>query len=108
MNTMPNQVKTKQEVFELLSANQSHLQSFGVKRMGVFGSFARGTQTSSSDVDILIEFEEGKKTFDHFISTALLLEDLFQRKVELVTPSSLSPYIGPRILEEVDYAPLFS
>ena len=78
------------------------------KKIGLFGSFVRGTQTPASDVDLLIEFEEGKKSFDHFMNLALLLEDILQRKVELVTPASLSPHIGPHILREVDYAPLFS
>jgi predicted nucleotidyltransferase len=59
--------------------------------LGVFGSFTRGQQRSDSDVDLLVQFEEGAKTFDHFMGLALLLEGLFGRRVELVIPEALSP-----------------
>ena len=93
----------KREIFALLNANESQLRQFGVKRCGLFGSFARGEQTEHSDVDILVEFEEERKTFDNFMGLAFFLEDLFGRKVDLLTPESLSPYIGPHILREVEY-----
>ncbi len=101
-------VQSKDEIYQRLFESQALLKKYGAKKVGLFGSFVRGTQTPASDVDLLIEFEEGKKTFDHFMHLALLLEDILQRKVELVTPASLSPHIGPHILSEVDYAPLFS
>lgn len=77
-----------------------------MKRLGLFGSFKRDTPTVDSDIDFLVEFEVGQKTFDNFIQLAFLLEDLLQRRVELVTQESLSPYIGPRILAEIEYASL--
>jgi predicted nucleotidyltransferase len=80
------------------------LHFFGVRRIGLFGSFAHGTQHSDSDIDLLVEFEPEKKTFDNFMNLAFCLEDELGRKVELVTPESLSPYIGPHILQEVEYA----
>jgi predicted nucleotidyltransferase len=84
------------------------LKRFGVKRWGVFGSFARDQQDTRSDVDILVEFEQGKKSFDNFMELAFFLEDQVGRKVELVTPESLAPYIGPHILREVEYASITS
>jgi predicted nucleotidyltransferase len=75
---------------------------FGVRRIGLFGSFARGEQKDTSDVDILVEFEE--PTFDNFMNLAFFLEDLFSRRVELVTPDSLSPYIAPYVKKEVVWA----
>ncbi|HEX8722680.1 MAG TPA: nucleotidyltransferase family protein [Pyrinomonadaceae bacterium] len=96
-------VRNKQEVFALLAENESQLRRLGVRRCGLFGSFARGEQDERSDVDILVEFEEGQKTFDNFMAVAFFLEDLFGRKVDLLTPESLSPYIGPHILREVEY-----
>lgn len=77
------------------------LALLGVKSVGLFGSFVTGRQTPVSDVDILVEFAPEKHSFDNFMDVAFLLEDLFGRKVELVTPESLSPYIGPHILKEV-------
>jgi uncharacterized protein len=96
-------VKDKQEIFALLTRNEPELQRLGVRRCGLFGSFARGEQNDQSDVDILVEFEEGQKTFDNFMALAFFLEDLLGRKVDLLTPESLSPYIGPHILKEVEY-----
>ena len=75
----------------------------GVKRLGLFGSFVRGQQNANSDVDLLVEFEPGKKTFDNFLQLCLFLEGLLGRHVELLTPESLSPFIGPRIMGEVEY-----
>lgn len=97
-------IRTKSELFNALSANRARLRQYGVKRCGVFGSFVREKQTDQSDVDILVEFEPGKKSFDNFMHLAFFLEETLGRKVELVTPESLSPYIGPHILREVEYA----
>ncbi len=90
----------------MLSKNRSRIRALGVKRLGLFGSFVRDQQRSESDVDLLVEFEQGQKSFDNFIELAFLLEELLQRRVELITPESLSPYIGPHILDEVEYAPI--
>lgn len=76
----------------------------GVKRLGLFGSYGRNQQTDNSDIDFFVEFEDGQKNFDNFIQLAFLLEDLFQKRVELITKKGLSPYLGTHILKEVEYA----
>ena len=96
-------VQTKQQLVEVLSAHAPEILSFGVRRLGLFGSFLRGGTSSSSDVDLLVEFNPEEKSFDNFMGLALLLEDLLGRRVELVTREALSPYIGPRILAETEY-----
>jgi predicted nucleotidyltransferase len=96
-------VATESRVFALIEEHQAQIRALGVKRLGLFGSFLRGEQDEDSDVDLLVEFDPGKKTFDGFIGLVFLLEELLGRRVELVTPESLSPYIGPRILNEVKY-----
>jgi predicted nucleotidyltransferase len=101
-------VQDKDQVLMLLKAHGRELQKLGVRRCGLFGSFLRGQQNSQSDVDLLIEFEPERKSFDNFMRLAFFLEETLGRKVELVTPESLSPYIGPRILREVEYAALDS
>ena len=98
--------QTKGDVLNLLFQNRARIRALGVKRLGLFGSFARGGQAAESDVDLLVEFTEGQKTFDNFMQLSFLLEEVLQRRVELVTPEALSPYIGPYILREVEYAPL--
>jgi predicted nucleotidyltransferase len=103
MNTA---AQTKQEILTVLCKHQASIRAFGVKRLGLFGSFAREQQDEQSDVDFLVEFEQGQKTFDHFMQLAFFLEDVLGRRVELVTPESLSPHIGPHILKEAEYVAL--
>ena len=96
-------VQTKADIVRALSEHRHRIDALGVRRVGLFGSFVRGDQKPESDVDLLVEFEPGRKTFDNYMQLAFLLEDLLQRRVELVTPEALSPYIGPKILKEVEY-----
>ncbi len=99
-------VQTKHEIVDLLTAHAKELRNRGVRGIGLFGSFARGEQQDQSDVDLLVEFHAEEKIFDNFIQLVFYLEDLLQRTVELVTTESLSPYIGPHILEETEYVSL--
>jgi predicted nucleotidyltransferase len=97
-------VTTKDEVFTLLRQSGAQLRSFGVRRISVFGSFARGEPSDESDVDILVEFESGRNSFDNFLNLAEFLEELFGRKVDLLTPESLNPRFGHHILNEAEHA----
>jgi uncharacterized protein len=99
-------IKTKQEIFEILHQNRMRLKEMGVSRIGLFGSFVRGEQHHDSDIDLLVEFGEGKKKFDTFMALSFFLEQILQRRVEVVTVESLSPYLGPHILKEVEYVAL--
>lgn len=95
--------QTKESILSIIRKNQDKINTLGVKRIGLFGSFVREEQNSESDVDLLVEFKCGQKTFDNFMQLSFLLEDLLSRRVELVTPESLSPYIRPYIIKEVEY-----
>ena len=97
-------VRNKEEVLTIIRKHQQEIRDLGVRRCGFFGSFVREQNTEQSDVDILVEFEPGQKTFDNYMRLAFFLEDLLGRDVDLVTVESLSPYIGPYILNEVEYA----
>jgi len=97
---------TKEDIIKLLRDSKAKLSSLGVKSIGLFGSFVRGDASSQSDVDILVEFDHDKRTYDNFIDTCFLLEELLRRKVELVTVDSLSPYIKPYVLKEIEYVPM--
>jgi predicted nucleotidyltransferase len=103
---MNNKADTKEFIFQRLKDEREKLAFFGVKNIGLFGSFVRGSQTSLSDIDILVEFMPEKHTFDNFMEVAFLLEELLGRKVELVTTEALSPHIGPHILREVERVPI--
>jgi predicted nucleotidyltransferase len=91
------------KIIDLLRRHEREIKErFHVKRIGLFGSFARGDERDASDVDIMVEFEE--PTFDNFMRLSFFLEDIFGRKVELVTPDSLSPYLAPHVNKEVVWA----
>jgi len=85
----------------MLKDHSEILQKYGVKRIGLFGSFVRGEQKKNSDIDFLVEFE--KPVFENFMDLAFYLEELFGRKVELITNGSLSPYIQPYVEKEVKW-----
>ena len=94
-------IHTKQELIDALNEHRATIKSFGVLSLGIFGSFRKGNYTEESDIDLLVDFVPGKKNFDNFMDLSFYLEDLTGRKVELVTPKSLSKFIGPHILKEV-------
>jgi predicted nucleotidyltransferase len=77
---------------------------YGVERIGIFGSFIRDEARPDSDIDILVTFKEGEKTFDNYMDLKFFLEDLFGRSVDLVTTEALKPRLRDRILGEVVYA----
>ena len=100
---MTQPVQQKNDVLQRLREHQRELLDYGVRKIGIFGSFVRGEQQADSDVDLLIEFREGSKNFDNFMNLSFLLEDVMSRKVELITPESLSPYIRPHVEREVEF-----
>ncbi|MDP3298421.1 MAG: nucleotidyltransferase family protein [Thermodesulfovibrionia bacterium] len=90
---------------EILKKNENSIKKkYGVKKIGIFGSFARGEGKEGSDIDILIEFKDDYETFDNYMDLKYSLEDLFGRKVDLVTVDALRPQLKDDILQEVVYA----
>jgi len=79
----------RKEIIELLKAHKKDLEKFGVKSIGVFGSFVRDEGDEESDVDIVVEFERGKGTFRNFGGLIAYLEDLFDRPVDILTPAGI-------------------
>ena len=98
----------KETIIHLLNSHNKELLSYGVKEIGLFGSYVRNEATSESDIDLLVDIAMEKKTFRNFMALSYYLEDLLGKKVELVTKQSLSPYIGPHILKTVEYVSLAS
>jgi len=88
------------EIIDLLRSHAGDIKArFAVKRIGLFGSYARGEQKASSDIDILVEFE--KPTFRNFMNLSFYLEDLFGREVDLVTVGGLHSRIRPYVEKDV-------
>lgn len=92
---------TDKQILSALKKNKNILRKYQVKKIGLFGSYARGTQKKDSDIDFLVDFK--KPTFDNFMDLAFFLEDLFNRKVELITKGNLSPYMRPYVEKEVKW-----
>jgi hypothetical protein len=98
-------IQTKKDILSAIRRHQDKVKSLGVKKIGLFGSFSRGEQNTQSDIDLLVEFEAGQKSFDNFMQLSFLLEEILGWPVELVTVESLSPYLRPHITQEVEYVP---
>jgi predicted nucleotidyltransferase len=77
---------------------------FGVAQIGIFGSFIRGEERPDSDVDVLVAFRKGEKTFDNYMDCKFYLEDLFGKKVDLVMREAIKKRLKKPILSEVVYA----
>ncbi len=91
---------TRDEVIETLRAHRETLaERFGVTSLALFGSFARGTATDSSDIDILVRFD-GPATSKSYFGVQFYLEDLFGRPVDLVTDKALRPRFRPYVERE--------
>ncbi|OHD57513.1 MAG: hypothetical protein A2Y33_05710 [Spirochaetes bacterium GWF1_51_8] len=78
-------------------------EEYKVKRLGIFGSVARNESTGESDLDLLVEFEEGEATFDHYMDLKFYIEDNLEIKVDLVTKAALRKEYRDQVLEETIY-----
>jgi predicted nucleotidyltransferase len=96
-------MKTAEDLLSKLEDNLPRLRrEYGVKSLGLFGSYLRGEQKSDSDVDILVDFDEPIGLLK-FMDLELHLTELLGIKVDLVMKTALKPGIGRRILREVTY-----
>lgn len=95
---------TKDYILSTIKTHKVELKKFGIQNIGLFGSYVRNEQSKKSDIDILIDFDPDKESFDNFMAVYDYFERLFKNeKVEIVTRNGLSPHIGPKILKEVLY-----
>lgn len=98
-----------EKIMKILREHSDILKKYKVKRIGLFGSYVRGEQKRYSDIDFLVEFdltafgENFNGYFDNFMDLVFFLEDLFGRKVDLITNGSLSSYIQPYVEKEVKW-----
>lgn len=95
---------TKNKILKTIQLHVGQIKGYGVKRVGIFGSFVGSSQTSQSDIDVLVEFSRGNKTFDNYMELKFYLEKIFRRKVDLVIKEALKTRIRHKVLSEVEYA----
>ena len=74
---------TKTDILQLLKEHKESIQKeFSVNKIGLFGSYANGTQTKDSDIDFYVEFKQ--KTFDNLSGLWVYLEELYHKKIDIV------------------------
>jgi len=94
---------TGEEILSFLKKHkQEFAQRFSVRRIGLFGSYRRGTPGEQSDADILVEME--RPTFDNYMDLKFFLEDSLKISVDLVLADSVKPRLRPVVSREVVYA----
>lgn len=93
---------SRAEAFRILQDAEPEIRSLGVARLALFGSVIRDEARPDSDVDVLVNFVPGEKSFARLLALSELLEDRLDRAVEVVTTEALSPFLGPRILAEAE------
>ena len=87
-----------------LEEKKAYIKSvFHIREIGIFGSFIRGEQTTSSDIDVLVEFEKGHKDFFNYMRLKYYLEELLGRNVDLVIKNAVKLRLRERIFSEVEY-----
>ena len=95
-----NPMKNIEEIKKIIRIHKSMLiKKHKIKEIGIFGSYVRGEQTDSSDIDILISFDEFPGLIE-FAGIENELSEYLETKVDLVTKSGLKPEIGRHILRE--------
>lgn len=94
-----NKVLTKEEIFDALRKHGDILLKYKVKEIGLFGSFVRGEQDDRSDIDFIANFEE--PSIDNFMGLSSFLENLFGKKVEILTPAGVDSIRINHVKEEI-------
>jgi uncharacterized protein len=92
----------RDKVLEILERNRETIRTYGVRRLGLFGSCARGESGPDSDLDFVVEFDN--KSFDGYMAVKDFLEALFDCRVDLVIESAIKPRLREVIPREAVHA----
>lgn len=97
---MKPDILSKIEIEHTLRNHEDTLRGYSVKWLGLFGSYVKGAARNDSDIDLLVEFE--KLSFDNYMGLRIFLEDLFEKKIDLVISNSVKPRLRQRLENEVE------
>ena len=86
-------IKYQKQISDLAKKHQ-------ISYLALFGSYARGDQTSDSDIDLLVQYHQRVGIFDH-VASQLAVEKLLQKSVDLVSINSLDPMLRPNIMKDI-------
>lgn len=82
---------SRESILNILSSHRGELRNLGVRKLGLFGSHLHGTARPDSDIDLIVHF--ARPSFDDYMDTKFFLEEMFGRKVDLVTEAALKPAV---------------
>ena len=97
---MRNKLNSK-KIIETIENNKNKISKYGVKKIGLFGSFVKEKQKPKSDIDIIVNFD--KIDFDNYLNLLNFLEKIFEIKIDLVIENDLKPELR-YIKKEAKYA----
>ena len=89
---------TKEAIIKKLEKNKAEIKAFGVKKLSLFGSYAKNTATKKSDIDFLVEYEKGRGLVDDALGLLDFLRQLFKREIDLVKPALVRKELKNSIL----------
>ncbi|BAZ78853.1 DNA polymerase subunit beta [Cylindrospermopsis raciborskii S07] len=92
----------REYLINFLKQNLTTIKSYGVTSLALFGSYARDEAKTTSDIDLLVEFQ-GKVTFDEYMDLKFFLEDNLSLSVDLVTKKMLKPQIIDAVEKDAIY-----
>jgi len=96
---------TRENALNTLHSNLESIRRFGVERIGLFGSLARSEADAESDIDVLVRFTKGNKTFDNYMELRFYLEALFDgHSIDLVVEETVKPRIKASVFKDAVYA----
>lgn len=97
---------TREDALDRLNAHLDEIRQYGVEKIGLFGSVARSEADAGSDIDLIVRFLPGQKSFDHFMDLREYLESLFSGyRVDLVIEEAIKPRIRASVYRDAVYVP---
>ena len=101
-----NKLLTKEEIFDALRKHRDILLRYKVKEIGLFGSIVKGQQSEKSDIDFFANFEE--PSIENFMGLTSFLENLFGKKVEILTPAGIESIRINHVKEEIKWSIVYA
>ena len=97
---------TREDALDRLNAHLDEIRQYGVEKIGLFGSVARSEAYAGSDIDLIVRFLKGQKSFDHFMDLREYLGSLFSgHRVDLVIEEAIKPRIRASVYRDAVYVP---
>ncbi|MGB6127644.1 MAG: nucleotidyltransferase domain-containing protein [Psychrilyobacter sp.] len=91
------------EIIQIIKTHEKTIKSFGIDKIGIFGSYAKEIQNENSDIDILVKFKKVSRISRSYFGLKFYLEDLLKKEVDLCREKDLRAELKEEILRSVIY-----